>query len=285
MLALSGDWISLAAKVGGGTLVFIWVLWSIRAANPRAIGMTLTFPALNGIVLLTATDKIVSEMIVGIFPLMFFNGFLAAIFIALRRRLGLGDGLAYAVCLLAWAVIAVLLEWHELWPYRWDLAIAAAVLVLGFAWWAFHVLLSRNEAAPPPSDRVADFSAFLRTRAPRIGLFFVSLLLVSIVAYVGRDAHSLVGRLSALPLIPLFVLHLAVRQPDADLGELRIAALLGPPVAGGFLLVFGGTLAFVRMIAEPAHPAYWLVGEAMLIAEWELARQAILRLSRLSYRA
>jgi hypothetical protein len=116
-------------------------------------------------------------------------------------------------------------------------------------------------------------------------LFFVSLLLVSIVATIGRDAHSLVGRLSALPLIPLFVLHLAMRQTDADLGELRIAALLGPPVAGGFLLLFGGTLILVRIVAAPPSLGYWALGGLMLIAEWELARQAILRLSRLTYRA
>jgi hypothetical protein len=285
MLALSGEWISLAAKVIGGTLVFIGVLWSIRAANPRAIGMMLTFPALNGIVLLTATDKIVSEMIVGIFPLMFFNGFLAAIFIALCRRLGVGDALAYAVCLLAWALIAILLEWRELWPYRWNLAIAVTILILCIAAWAFRALRSRWEPAPALADHPIRFSEFMRSCAPRVGLFFASLLLVSIVAYVGRDAHSLVGRLSALPLIPLFVLHLAVKQSDADLGELRIAALLGPPVAGGFLLLFGGTLLFVRMIADPIGLTYWLVGVVMLIAEWALAWQVVLGVSRLTYRA
>src|ERR1700754_1440882 len=109
MAALSGDLAALIAKLILGTLAFAWVLWTVRAANPRAVGMTLTFPALNGVVLLTVTDKVVSEMVAAIFPMMFFNGFLAAIFIALRRRLGGAQWAAIALCLLMWAAIAALL--------------------------------------------------------------------------------------------------------------------------------------------------------------------------------
>jgi hypothetical protein len=280
----SGDWAALALKLVLGTMAFGWVLWTVRAVNPRAVAMTLTFPALNGIVLLTVTDKVVSEMVIAIFPLMFFNGFLPSIFVVLRRRLA-GDGSAFAVCLAIWAVIAASLEWDALQLYRWPLAIGIAVLILIAAGWAFQRLRLFDSPMPPQSEHTPALGEFLRARAARIALFFVTLLIVTLVATIFRDASSLVGRLSALPLIPLFVLHLAMSGRRADLVELRVAALIGPVVAMGFLIVFGFSLSLIRSDAGELHRLYWPVGLAMLLAEWELARRAILVLSRLTYRA
>ena len=281
MAVLSGDLSALSIKLAFGTLAFTWVLWTVRAVNPRAVGMTLTFPALNGIVLLTATDKIVSEMIVAIFPLMLFNGF--SIFTALRRQLA-NDWAAFALCLLAWAAIAAALEWDEMLRHRWTLAVVVAALILGLSAWAFIRLRSSAAASPASATRSEAMPEFLSARAPRIFWFFVSLLIVTLVAHIWRDAHSLVGRLSALPLVPLFVLHWAnARGIDRD--ELPVAALLGPLVAMGFLIVFGFSLGLIRGDDGSLHPLYWPLGLAMLLAEWELARRAILLLSRLTYRA
>jgi hypothetical protein len=284
MAVLSGDLAALCIKLVFGTVAFAWVLWTVRAVNPRAVGMTLTFPALNGIVLLSVTDKVVSEMVVAIFPLMFFNGFLAALFIAMRRRLA-NEWAAFALCLLAWAVIAALLEWDALRPHRWALAIGTAILILGSAAWAFHRLRSFRVALPSRPERTETMPQFLRVRAPRIFWFFVSLLIVTAVAYTWRDAHSLVGRLSALPLVPLFVLHWAMNERRIDLGELPVAALIGPAVAMGFLIAFTFSLSLIRSDSGALHPLYWPIGVAMLLIEWELARRAILVLSRLTYRA
>jgi hypothetical protein len=284
MAVLSGDLAALALKLVLGTLAFAWVLWTVRAVNPRAVGMTLTFPALNGVVLLTVTDKVVSEMVAGIFPMMFFNGFLAAIFIALRRRLGGSQSVAIALCLPMWAAIAAVLEWPWLQAQRWVLATVSAVLILGCAAWAFRGLRDARISMPPEPARASSLPEFLRQRAPRIVWFFVSLTIVSVVAYVWRDAHTLVGRLSALPLVPLFVLHWAVNERRADLGGLRMAALIGPVVAMGFLIVFAATLGLIRSDDGVLHASYWPLGLAALVIEWELARRAILGLSQLSYR-
>jgi hypothetical protein len=124
---------------------------------------------------------------------------------------------------------------------------------------------------------------FLRDRAPRIFWFFVSLAIVSSVAYAYKDAHSLVGRLSALPLVPLFVLHWAVNERRVDFAELRISALLGPVAAGAFLILFAVSLGLIRGEAGDLSPAYWPIGLAMLLFEWELTRRLILGLSRLTY--
>ena len=282
MAVLSGDLLALILKLALGTLAFAWILWTVRNVNPRAVGMTLTFPALNGIVLLTITDKVVSEMVLAIFPLMLFNGFLPAVFIALRRRVP--EWLAIALCLLLWVLLASLLEWQAVWPYRGALAAIAAILVVVCAAGAFRALRSMGVPAPTLQERSTGVADFLRERGARIFWFFVSLVIVSTVAYVFRDAHSLVGRLSALPLVPLFVLHWAVNERRVDLAELRVAALIGPAAAGAFLIAFTLSLGLIRSDAGELHPFYWPLGLALLLIEWELTRRLILLLSRLTYR-
>jgi hypothetical protein len=280
----SPELLALILKLTLGTLAFVWVLWTVRDVNPRAVGMTLTFPTLNGVVLLSVTDKVVSEMVIGIVPLMFFNGFLAAIFLALRRRLGGRQWLAIALCLLLWAGLAALLEMPAVWRHRAALAAVTTILILICAGSAFLRLRAAGAAAPLQSPRVVALSEFLRERGPRIGWFFVSLLIVSSVAYLWHDAHSLVGRLSALPLLPLFVLHWAVNERRVDLAELRVSALIGPVAAGAFLILFAISLGALRSDAGELHPLYWPIGLALLLLEWELTRRLILGLSRLTYR-
>ncbi len=282
MSALSGDLLALILKLALGTLAFAWILWTVRNVNPRAVGMTLTFPTLNGIVLLTITDKVVSEMELANIPRMLYNGFLPAIFIALRRRMT--DWLAIALCLLLWAALASLLELRAVWPNRGALAVIAAILVVVCAAGAFRTLRGVGVPAPVSADQPIGVAGFLRERRQRIGWFFVSLAIVSVVAYVFRDAHSLVGRLSALPLVPLFVMHFAVNERRVDLAELRVSALIGPVAAGAFLIAFTLSLALIRTDAGELHPGYWPLGLALLLIEWELTRRLILALSRLTYR-
>lgn len=284
MSVLSGDLAALVLKLILGTLAFIWILWAVRGVDQRAVGMTLTFPAVNGVVLLTVTDKIVSEMVVAIVPLMLFNGFLAVIFIALRRRLAGRQGLAIVLCLVLWTALAVLLESDTVQPHRWTVAAAVTVGIVVLAAWAFRRLRATGLAMPALPERRVTALNFLHDRRQRIVLFFVSLLIVTSAAYVWSDAHSLVGRLSALPLVPLFVLHWAVNERRVDLGEFRLSALIGPVVAMGFLLLFSWTLSFIRTDAGTLHTLYWPIGVVALLIEWELARRAILGLSRLTYR-
>jgi hypothetical protein len=280
----SGDLQALILKLVLGILAFVWILWTIRGVNPRAVGMTMTFPALNGLVLLTVTDKVVSEMVVGIVPLMLFNGILPAVFIALRRRLGDRQWLALALCLVIWAGFASMLEWQPLWRHRGELALIAAILVLACAAWAFGRLRATGMRAPASPTVAGRSPGFLRDRAARILWFMVSLGIVSAVAYTWRDAHSMVGRLSALPLVPLFVLHWAVNEREVDLFELRVSSLIGPVAAGAFLVLFTLSLGLIRTDAGELHPGYWPIGLAMLLIEWELTRRLILALSALTYR-
>lgn len=281
---LTAELLALQLKILAGTAAFAWVLWTVRAVDPRAVGMTITFPALNGIVLLTATDKIVGEMVIGIVPLMALNGTLPALYTALRRRLR-RSWPAFALCLLAWAALASLLEWQPLWHHRAAIALVAAALLCAGAAWAFRHLRVSSAPYPAPIAPPSAWREFLRDRAPRIFWFLVSLAIVSGVAYALRDAHSLIGRLSALPLVPLFVLHWAVSARRTDLAEVHVAALLGPVTAGAFLIMFTISLGFLRPGAGDLHPAYWPLGIAALLLEWELTRRLILGLAALTYRA
>jgi hypothetical protein len=284
MALVSGDLVAPILKLLLGTPAFVWILWTVRDINPRAVGMMLTFPALNGIVLLSVTDKVVSEMALAIVPLMLFNGFLPSIFVALRKGDGRGQWLAVVLCLLAWAALALSLEWQAAWVHRHMVAAAAAIAVLLCAAWAFRTLRAAGAPSPPSPRQTETMPGFLRERGPRIFWFFVSLAIVSSVAYVWRDAHSLVGRLSALPLVPLFVLHWAVNERQIDLFELRISALIGPVAAGAFLILFTFSLGFIRSNTGELHPFYWPAGLAMLLLEWELTRRLILGLAVASYR-
>jgi len=274
----------MVLKLTLGTLAFVWILWTVRNVNSHAVGMTLTFPTLNGVVLLSVTDKVVSEMVIGIVPLMFFNGFLPAIFMALRRQLGGRQWPAIALCLLLWAALAAVLEVSLIWRHRAALAAVTAILILICAGSAFLRLRTIGAVAPMQPPRTLSALEFLRERGPRIGWFFVSLLIVSSVAYIWRDAHSLVGRLSALPLVPLFVLHWAVNERRVDLAELRLAARVGPVTAGAFLILFAISLGVIRSDAGDLHPLYWPIGLGLLLLEWELTRRLILGLSWLTYR-
>lgn len=243
--------------------------------------MTITFPALNGVVLLTVTDKVLREMAMGIVPLMVFNAFLPALFIALRARQGRWGALASCVAL--WAALACLLEWRAVWPYRHGISAAAAILALACAAEAFRRLRASGARAPGLAPAAPAPRQFLRERAGRIFWFFVSLALVSAIAHAFRDAHSLVGRLSALPLVPLFVLHWAVDERRDDFSQIRVSAVIGPVAAGAFLLFFTASLGLVRSDAGELHPGYWPVGIGLLLIGWELTRRLILGLARLSY--
>ena len=59
-LTVGHDLLALLLKLALGTLAFVWILWTVRDVSARAVGMTLTFPTLNGVVLLSVTDKVVS---------------------------------------------------------------------------------------------------------------------------------------------------------------------------------------------------------------------------------
>src|SRR5947199_7427881 len=104
----------LQAVVGTG--LFTLILWCAQSSNPRAAGMMLTFPALNGLGLLTAQGHDLHLMARAMLPMIALNGLLCATYIIAQRQLrsrlphlshGVKAWTVLAVCVLLWGTMAL----------------------------------------------------------------------------------------------------------------------------------------------------------------------------------
>src|SRR5215471_21575694 len=99
-----------------GTGLFSLILWWAQSRNPRVAGMMLTFPALNGLGLLTAESRDPQLMARAMLPMIALNGLLCATYIIAQRQLqsrlphlspGVHMGTVVAVCVIVWGGIAL----------------------------------------------------------------------------------------------------------------------------------------------------------------------------------
>jgi len=263
----------LAAKLSLGTAAFLVIGYLGSSANRRIAGCMLTFPVLNGIGLLTTPDKDPFALTAAMMPIIALNGMLVfsfiVAFVSFRRSAAepgdraLSYGVAAAGAVIWFAVCALLMPAVEpLLPASgWIAAIylggAAALTLL-----LWQALGQAPRTAGPASARVS-FFAFWRRRSARVAFFVVSMFALLIAAEFG--SASWIGRLSALPLVPLCVLAgIAVDEPDA-LPTLRDPILLGPGLAMLFVLPFTAILSVLHV---QSRLSYWLWGSAALIAGW-----------------
>ena len=77
--------IVLAAKVLLGTVLYVAVLWEARR-NPRAAGMMLTFPTLNGIGMLMAQPAALGPIVGSMLLMPIVNALFCAIYLAAFER-------------------------------------------------------------------------------------------------------------------------------------------------------------------------------------------------------
>ena len=73
--------IESAAKVLVGALLYVAVLWAARR-NPRAAGMMLTFPTLNGITMLVTQPSELSPIVGTMLLIPFVNGLFCALYLS-----------------------------------------------------------------------------------------------------------------------------------------------------------------------------------------------------------
>ena len=73
------EWVQCILKAVLGTCLFTVILWYAQSSNPRAAGMMLTFPALNGLGLLMAQSHGLHLMARAILPMIALNGLLCAV--------------------------------------------------------------------------------------------------------------------------------------------------------------------------------------------------------------
>src|SRR5215510_5136814 len=96
--------VSCMLKTVLGTGLFILILWCAQSSHPRAAGMMLTFPALNGLGLLTADSGDIHLMARAMLPMIALNGLLCAMYIVLQRQLR-SRRMSLSPCRRAWIVL------------------------------------------------------------------------------------------------------------------------------------------------------------------------------------
>src|SRR5262249_29518936 len=110
------EWVQFILKAVLGTCLFTLILWCAQSRNPRAAGMMLTFPALNGLGLLTAQSHDLHLMARAMLPMIALNGLLCATYISAQRRLrsrlphfspGVQVWTLLAVCVFLWGAMAL----------------------------------------------------------------------------------------------------------------------------------------------------------------------------------
>ena len=268
-----------AAKLAFGTLAFLVIGFIGASDNKRVAGAMLAFPVLNGIGLITSSDQDPVALTAAMMPMVVLNGILffgfVVAFIALKSRWrgASSRALAYGVGFAGAAIWFWLGWWLMPWlapalpsPTWWVVLFGILVAAMTVLLWTSR---PANSGAILATERPA-FAAFWSQRKGRIGFFIVSMFLLLAVASIGTTEW--IGRLSALPLVPLCVLAgLAIDDGDG-LPALRDAILVGPWVGMVFVLGLMELLVALRPAGEFAH---WTLGALGLAVGWTACFLAI----------
>jgi hypothetical protein len=276
--------IVLAAKVLLGTALYVAVLWEARR-NPRAAGMMLTFPTLNGISMLMTAPAELGPIVSSMLLMPIVNGLSCAIYLAAFERAvragtapATGSGLVLALIAALWFVVAWLITRH-LWgvPADDEIAylVAAAIGGLVLTW----ALPAPRSDALPAASSIQRPDHLVSRNWRRIALFALALSCVLVADKVWHSP-ALLGVLAAMPLVAFFSLHTIAadreRSPAArgtDLAAMGNGVWLGPAVAIAFIIGFWRWLAAVASHVEGAR--YLAAGVLSLLAGWGLCLVAI----------
>jgi hypothetical protein len=263
---------TLLAKVAAGTVLFVLVLLAVQSPDARIAGMMLTFPALNGMSLMlapVADKRAMGRAMLGSIALNGCNGlaFIALFWVAVRMGAAPREA--------AWPLaVTLFVPWLAA---CWVLGRVTPPTERGFVW-GFVLLAPLVAAAlwitcPGATGVALSHGELVSANALRILLFALAMALLLAVADALGDAHALVGRLGAFPLLPLFSLATIAEAEAAvgpGLGRLAVVApamLLGLLLAMAFVRLYAGWL--MRLTHAGLSPARWtLAALAGLIAGW-----------------
>ena len=249
-------------KVILGTLVYVMIL-VLATRYPSAAGLTLTFPALNGLGFLYADRANVPGMAKSMLWMPVINGALCAVYIfACLVLLQPASG-----PLLAWVLLFVVVAmWAILARSAWVRAgipkagqVAYALAVTGVGIIAFVIgswFNAETNAARPTSLEENFISAALLS--PRnwmkIALFTFALSVVVYVSARCKISDAMRGILTGLPLVPFGVLFSIAVDTGIDrsaiLRGLCLGVWLGPAIPVFFILVISRYLAIREPLAS-----------------------------------
>lgn len=267
-------WFLLKASIGTG--LFTVILWWVQSRDPRVAGLMLTFPAFNGLGLLAAESTNLPLMTQAMLPMIATNGVLCAAYIlgyrglvrfwrpAQRHALA---ALLLVVCLAAWGGMAYWLAPRLQEAPGTRFALLGLVYVLGASLITVRWLWCPSQGLPRARQGWGDV---LKRNTGKVSGIFLLLLVVMLCARLGADAWA--GRLSTLPVLPLyslFVVALETRGTDptpSHLDQLGSLVLAGPGVAITFVQGFAAYLH--ALDASPQSLAFVVQSLLGLILGW-----------------
>jgi hypothetical protein len=272
-------------RTAGGTLLFVILLWLVRIDDYRVAGMMLTFPMLNGIGLVAAganAERLTKAML----PVITLNGvmcFLFAWILTASETARSHPALMTMLAVLAWLGVYAALEARNIAFARnatmTAFAAGCALASLAVTYWLWPACASVPTAAVVRPGGLAGVMEGWVT----IGLFAASLAIVFGFAHRFQNAHAAIGRLAALPMVPLFGLYTVatVLGPDpAALGKLetmRSMVLIG----WAFALLF--VVALSRYVMRSAFASSSAFNRlAALIAGWALCLGCIVASAKIA---
>jgi hypothetical protein len=271
-------------RTAGGTLLYVAFLWLVQIDDWRVAGMMLTFPMLNGMALVSAQENAVATG-QSMVPVVALNGTMCFLFTLALAWSETARANPLALTLLATALWICVYAWLEtrnvIVPARAWAAFAGLCVTLSvvLTYWLWPACVEILRAAPV---RVGGLAGVLEGWI-RILLFGISLLIVFAVAHLCRNAHAAIGRLGALPIVPLFGLYTVASVLTADpralpkLDAMRSMVLVGWMVALLFAVLLA---AYVARTSGPKPPAARHL--AVLVLGWVLCVGTIVSSARIA---
>jgi hypothetical protein len=243
----------------------------------RVAGMMLTFPMLNGMALISAggnARKTGQSMV----PVVTLNGIMCLLVALAFAWSETARTHPLALTLLAgglWLCVYAVLESRNLvipWTAVAGFAAASVISSIALTIWLWPACMTIASGAPA---RAGGWSGVLESWI-RIVLFAASLFIVFVVGHNWRDAHGLIGRLGALPIVPLFGLYTVGSVLAADPAAVAKLETMRSmvPIGWMYALLFAVMLAayVARKSSSQPGPLHQLV---TLVAGWGLCLAAI----------
>jgi hypothetical protein len=282
------------AKVLIGTAFYVGILWAAQH-NPRAAGMMLTFPTLNGLVLLMAAPSAIEDAASAMLLMPLINAAMWAFYLAGFDRLvdrrvtpAVASALLIGAGATGWLVLAVAItRWQWGVPAAWQGGYVLAVLGAGGV---MTLALSPTQPRPGAGSpaKPQTLATLIGRYRERIAIF--ALTLAAIAAMNGLGASpALLGAMAGAPLVAMFGMQTIAGDGAAPLSARRASFAmmaeglwLGPVIAIAF--VAGLWRALAVLSATVSGLTYHLCGITLLLAGWGLCLFAIWSLSLLMQR-
>lgn len=268
-------------RTAGGTLLYAAFLWLVQIDDWRVAGMMLTFPMLNGMALVSArenADATGQSMV----PVVTLNGIMCFLFALALAWSETARAHPLALTLAAtvlWVCVYAVLEGRNVnVPARtWAAyAILCVAVSIALTYWLWPACADVVRAAPVRAGGMAG----VLEGWPRITLFAGSLLIVFGFAHVYRNAHAAIGRLGALPIVPLFGLYTVGSVLASDPAAVAKLEAMRSMVLVGWMIALLFAVLLAAYVARSSGSKSRALHLAVLMLGWGLCAGAIVVCAR-----